>query len=128
MMKETSDYLKFLKEKGRPLNPSYSESLEIALNIEECLTAIDILNRADVLILGGEILTENNGQLIYAIHKWGYEYSYLNWSVDRKEVNESVKTYISESHRKARECILAANEVADRLKNKCFVVLVTELG
>ena len=123
-MKKELWFLGFLNEKGRPLSADY-ESEEKALSVEDALQAIELLSKEKIAIYGGDILTEADGELVYAHDIWGKEYHYLNWYCDKSE-DEERADYLQRSYDKAKEGIVEARKVADRLGKKCYIVLVTE--
>ena len=123
-MKKELWFLGFLNQKGRTLSTDY-QSEEKALSVEDALQAIELLSEEKIAIYGGEILTEADGELVYAHDIWGKEYHYLNWYCDKSE-DEERADYLQRSHDKAKEGIMEARKVADRLGKKCYIVLVTE--
>lgn len=124
-MKSISTYIDFIKEKGKPLSEINPGSDEIALTVSDALQALELLRDSQVAILGGDILSEENNELIYAYQLWGEEYQYLNWYCDKKD-NESKENYLQRSYVLARECIANASKTAEKLKKKYYIVLVTE--
>lgn len=122
-MKNESIYLDFLQKKGRPLAEINPGSDEIALTVADALEALELLKDSQIAILGGDILSEENGELIYAIHLWGYDYHYLSWYCDRGE-NESEKDYIIRSYNTAKDSIINASKIAEQFNKKCFIVFV----
>ncbi|MDR1624068.1 MAG: immunity 40 family protein [Tannerellaceae bacterium] len=126
LMKNISNYLKFIREKGRPVSEINPGSDEIALAVDDALQAIELLKDNQTAILGGDILSEDeNGKLMYAIHLWGYDYHYLNWYCDRID-NESEDDYLKRSYNIAKEGIINASKTAERFNKKCYIVFVTE--
>ena len=123
-MKKELWYLVFLNEKGRALSADY-QSEEQALSGEDALQAIELLSEEKTAIYGGDILTEADGELVYAHDILGKEYHYLNWYCDKLD-DEERADYLQRSHDKAKEEIMEARKVADRLGKKCYIVLVTE--
>lgn len=124
-MKNISIYRDFLKEKGKPLSEINPGSDEIALTIEDALQALELIRDSEEIILGGDILSEVNNELIYAYQLWGEEYHVLNWCCDRTS-NESKEAYLKRSYDIAKESITNANKIAEKLKKKCYIVFVTE--
>lgn len=124
-MKSISTYIDFLKEKGKPLSEINPGSDEIALTVSDALQALELLRDSQAVILGGDILSEENNELTYAYQLWGDEYQYLNWYCDKKD-NESREDYLQRSYVLAREGIANAHKTAEKLKKKCYIVLVTE--
>lgn len=120
-MNQIANYLNFLKEKGKPLSEINPGSHEFALTVEDALSALILLE--GVSILGGNILSLREGQLIYAYQFWGQEYHYLNWNCSKVE-NESEEDYAQRSHRLAKESVHAANKVAKKFKKPCYIVFV----
>ena len=123
-MKKELWFLGFLNEKGRPLSADY-ESEEKALSVEDALQAIELLEEEKIAIYGGDILTEADGELVYAHDILGKEYYYLNWYCDKLE-DEDRADYLQRSYDKAKEGIMEAKKAAERLSKKCYIVLVTE--
>ena len=71
-MKTILDYLNFLREKGISLSERTFGNDEFALNISDALRALDILYESQIVILGGDILSEKgNGEFIYAYQLLG---------------------------------------------------------
>lgn len=124
-MRNISNYLDFLKEKGKPLSQINPGSDEIALTINDAIQALELLVDTQIIILGGDILSEENNELVYAYQLWGEEYQYLNWYCDKKD-NESEADYLQRSYVLAREGIANASKTAEKLKKKCYIVFVTE--
>ena len=123
-MKKELWFLGFLNQKGRSLSVDY-QSEEKALSVEDALQAIDLLSEENIAIYGGDIFTEADGELVYAHDIWGKEYHYLNWYCDKLD-DEGRADYLQRSYDKAKEGIMEAKKVADRLGKKCYIVLVTE--
>jgi hypothetical protein len=124
-MESTTNYFDFIKEKGRPLSEINPGSDEIALTIDNALNGLELLKTSHVEILGGDIFSEDNGELIYAYQLWGEEYHYLNWSCDRLN-SESKDDYLKRSYDIAKQAIIKASKVAEKLNKKCYIVFVTE--
>ena len=123
-MKKELWYLGFLNQKGRALSADY-QSEEKALSVEDALQAIELLSEEEIVIYGGDILTEADGELVYAHDILGKEYYYLNWYCDKLE-DEDRADYLQRSYDKAKEGIMEAKKAAERLSKKCYIVLVTE--
>ncbi len=123
-MKKELWFLGFLNQNGRALSADY-QSEEKALSVEDALQAIELLSEEKIAIYGGDILTEADGELVYAHDIWGKEYHYLNWYCDKLD-DEERADYLQRSYDKAKEGIMEARKVADRLGKKCYIVLVTE--
>ena len=87
--------------------------------------AIELLSEEEIVIYGGDILTEADGELVYAHDILGKEYYYLNWYCDKSDDEESAD-YLQRSYDKAKEGIMEAKKAAERLSKKCYIVLVTE--
>ncbi|MDH6344165.1 hypothetical protein M2480_003080 [Parabacteroides sp. PFB2-12] len=118
------DYQKIIEKRGRALSEVNPGSSEYALSVNDSLEIIDILLKQQIPILGGDIISEKSGKLIYAYQLWGIEYHYLNWCCDKME-NESKKNYILRSYNIAKETIVKALDIANHLHEKCYIVLVT---
>ena len=123
-MKKELWFLGFLNQKGRALSVDY-QSEEKALSVDDALQAIELLSEEKIVIYGGDILTEADGELVYAHDIWGKEFQYLNWYCDKSE-DEDRADYLQRSYDKAKEGIMEARKVADRWGKKCYIVLVTE--
>ncbi len=102
------------------INPG---SEEYALSFYDVLTAIDILQNSQSTILGGDIMSEYNNELIYAYQLWGSEYHTLNWAFQKKD--DDASCYMK-SIQLAIDSIKIANAIADRLKKKSYFVLIVE--
>ena len=122
-MNKISTYLNFIKARGRILSEINPESNEIALIANDALSAITLLNELQVVILGGDILCDDSGKLIYAYQYWGSKYISLNWYCDRS-LNESDLDYQNRSYNIAKEAINTAISVAMQLSKNCYVVIV----
>ena len=123
-MKKELWFLGFLNQKGRTLSTDY-QSEEKALSVEDALQAIELLKEEKIAIYGGDILTEADGEIVYAHDIWGKEYHYLNWYCDKSDDEERID-YLQRSYDKAKEGIMEARKAADRLGERCYIVLVTE--
>jgi hypothetical protein len=122
-MKSASNYLNFLKEKGKPLSEINPGSDEIALTVEDALKALELIKDSKEIILGGDILSEENNELIYAYQFWGEEYHCLNWYCNKAN-NESEESYLKRSYITAEESIINANKTACKLRKKCYIVFI----
>lgn len=114
-----NNYFDFLKTKGRSL----SESNEVALLFDDALIALEILKKNNIEILGGDILWENNGKLIYAYQLWGDKYQCLNWYCDQ-ENDESKEHYLERCYNTAKENMISVHDISEKFKNKCYIVFV----
>ncbi|MEO5995604.1 MAG: Imm40 family immunity protein [Chitinophagaceae bacterium] len=123
-MESISNYLDFIKLKGRPVLEVNPGSDEIALTVEDALHGLELLKISHTEIFGGDVYSEDNGLLIYAYQLWGAKYHYLNWYCDRMD-NEREDDYLKRSYEIASEGISNASKTAEQLKKKCFFVLVT---
>ena len=123
-MKKELWFLGFLNQNGRALSADY-QSEEKALSVEDALQAIELLSEEKIAIYGGDILTEEDGELVYAHDIWGIEFHYLNWYCDKLD-DEERADYLRRSYDKAKKGIMEAKKAADRLGKKCYIVLVTE--
>ncbi|MDB5133272.1 MAG: Uncharacterized protein JWR02_3021 [Mucilaginibacter sp.] len=122
-MKNTLSYLTFIKEKGRPVLERHPGSNEVALTVVDALEYLELLKKSNMLILGGDIYSEENGELILAIQAWGYNYHFLSWYCEKKE-KETDEELIERSYNFAKQSILRANEIANQIKKSCFIVFV----
>ncbi len=122
-MKSISTYIDFLIEKGKPLSDINPGSDEIALTVSDALQALELLRESQTVILGGDILSDENSKLIYAYQLWGEEYQCLSWCCDKNN-KESQADYLQRSYQLAKEGIANANRIAEKLKRKCYIVFV----
>lgn len=123
-MMTKSEYLDFIKSKGRPLVEINPGSDEVALSVDIVLQAIELLKNNQVPVLGGDILSVDDlGKLIYAYQLWGSEYHCLNWYCDKTD-NESPSEYCDRSYKIAQKSIQEAAKVSKRLGKECYIVLV----
>ena len=89
-------YTSILESKGKLLSLINPGSSEVALTSADALEAIEALRGSRVAILGGDVLTEENGSLRYV---------YANWHSDRKS-NEGADDYVTRSHSETTAYIL----------------------
>lgn len=118
-------YLNFIKERGKPVSQINPGSDEMALAVDDALQAIELLKNSQTAIIGGDILSEDEGELIYAYQLWGEEYHYLNWYCDKRD-NESEYDYLKRSYDIARKSVINAGQIAKRFNKKCYIVFVSE--
>ncbi len=118
-------YLDFLKEQGRHLSEINPGSDEIALTADDAFKALELLQNSQTAVLGGDILSEKNNELIYAYQVWGEEYQYLNWYCDKDE-KESIESYLQRSHIVAKEGIANAIKIAEKFAMRCYIVFVIQ--
>ena len=119
------NYQRFVTERGRPLTEIHESSDEIALSASDSLKALELLQSDSIQILGGDILSERDGQLVYAYQIWGEQYHSLNWYCE-KEDGESHDDFNIRAVAIARDAILAAERIAKELEMKCFVVFILQ--
>lgn len=110
-MNKISNYLNYLRKKRRPLSEINPGSDEIALTIDEALEAIELLQRTQSAILGGDILSDESGKLVYTYENWYSE----------KEDSVSQADYANKSYDVAKKYI---HEVASRAGKNLYVVIV----
>ena len=122
-MKDSIFYLDFLKKNGRSLCETYIGSDEIALKVEDALLALELIKDSQAMIIGGDVLSEDNNKIMYAHQLWGQEYHVLNWYLDSEDYKRKdfLKSYLI-----AKEAIINANNIANKLKKKCYIVFVIE--
>ena len=124
-MKSLLSYLDFPLEDGKPLSEINPGSDDIALTIKDVLHVLNILNKNQVAILGGEIFSEKeNGKLVYAYQFWGdgQEFHCLDWHCDKTDY-ETQEDYVKRSYDIAKDSIKIANDVAKRLGKRCYVAI-----
>nr|WP_260562332.1 hypothetical protein [Algoriella xinjiangensis] len=97
----------------------------MALNVNDALQALELAKYDKILILGGDILSERNGSLIYAYQLWGDEFQYLNWYCDKLK-NENNENYLKRSLNVAKEAIINAKIISEQLNKKCLIVFITD--
>ncbi len=117
------NYFEFIIQKGRPLSEINPGSNEMALTVEDALQALELIKDNKLFILGGDILSEENNKLIYAYQLWGREYHVLNWYLTAEDYERKDELI---SYDIAKEAIAKANQTAEQLKKKCYIVFVTE--
>lgn len=117
------NYLNFIKEKGISLSEFNPGSDEFALSVPDAILAIDMLEKAKIAILGGDIISIEDDRLRYAYQFWGPQYHSLNWSCD-KTVNEDYQLYLERTYQIAKDKITFANQIAKELSKSCLIVLV----
>lgn len=122
-MKPISIYLNFLRSKGRFLSEINPGSDNLVLSAKDALKAINLIQNANLRIVGGDILTNDNEKLKYAYHVWGKKYHYLNWSCEELE-NELLEDYKKRSYEFAENAIIQALKVAEEFKMECLIVLI----
>jgi hypothetical protein len=116
-------FFDFAVKYGRLMSEINPGSDEIAINIEDSLSALELIKNDKLIILGGDIITEDNNKLGYVIHAWGYEYCYLTWYCNEKD-GESLESYALRSYDIAKVSINKAEQIAKKLNKKCFIVFV----
>ncbi|MCU0408953.1 MAG: Imm40 family immunity protein [Bacteroidales bacterium] len=116
-------YFEFIKEKGNPLSKLNPGSNEYALEVEDAYRAIELLKEGQIPVLGGDILSNNSGSLIYAYQFWGSKYHSLNWYCE-KENSETSENFCKRSYCIATEAIDKAKNIAKKLGEKCYIVLI----
>ncbi|CAM4120990.1 Immunity protein 40 [Pedobacter westerhofensis] len=124
-MKTSIAYFDLVKEKGLPLSEINPGSDEMALSVKDALEALELLRDSKVAVLGGDIYTQVDNQLIYAYKLWGEKYVYLNWYCD-KVGTENEAEYLLRSYITAKESIVKAFEISKELEKSCYIVLVIE--
>jgi hypothetical protein len=117
------NYNDFIKLKGRRVSETYQGNKEVALSTKDALQALELLKDAQVEILGGDIFSEDNDELIYANQLWGAEYHYLNW-YSEKEKDESNEAYLIRNYNEAKDGICNASLVAQKLQKTCYIAFV----
>jgi hypothetical protein len=122
-MTTVATYFNFIKEKGKPLGEINPGSNEYALEVDDALQAIELLKESQMPILGGDILSNKSGSLIYAYQFWGSQYHSLNWYCEMTD-GETKEGFCSRSYYIAKEAIDNASKIAKRLGEKCYITLV----
>ncbi len=111
-MSRLSKFLSFVEEKGRPLSEINPGSDEIALKINDAFHTINLLQEIRIPILGGDVLSDESGKLIY---------TYENWYTERKD-RESNEDYTNRSYEDAREYIKGVEKRSG--KNRYVVIVI----
>ncbi|RZJ76954.1 MAG: hypothetical protein EOO45_00285 [Flavobacterium sp.] len=122
-MKKEISYFDLIEERGRSMSEINPGSVEKALTFEDALIAIELLKNVNKPIYGGDIVSENDGKLMYAYNLWGSGYHCLNWSCD-KEIKETNDEFINRSYETAKKSVVAAKEIANKIFKNCYIVLV----
>lgn len=111
-MNNLSNYMLFLQEHGRSLSEINPGSDEIALQIDDALQAIELLQEANTAILGGDVLTNESGTLVY---------TYENWYCDKLS-NDTQEKYRIKSYTTAKAYM---NDLIKKgYKNRYVVIVV----
>lgn len=118
-----TEYLDFLKMKGKPLSAINPGSEEIALNSADAIEAIGLLKNCNLPILGGDVLTIDSDKLVYVDQHWGEKYNYLNWYCEKMN-SESTEEYSARSYEVAKKAISEVDKVAKNFGDKSLIVLV----
>jgi len=116
-------YLNFIKEKGKSIGEINPGSDAYALEVDDALQAIEILKEIHIPVLGGDILSNKSGSLIYAYQFWGSQYHCLNWYCEKSD-SESKEVFCERSIHKAKKAIELANMTAKKLGKKCYINLI----
>jgi len=122
-MGQRKSYLDFIKENGRSVSELNSGSLEKALSVKDTFVCLELLRDSKIPVYGGDILSEQDGKLIYAYQLWGDGYHYLNWSCD-KEFGENEDEFIDRSYEVAKNFVVTAAKTANEISESCYIVLV----
>lgn len=118
-----TEYINLLRQKGRSLESINPGSDEFALKVNDAFEAIDLLQKNNIAILGGDIMSLKSGELVYAYHYWGEAYHSLNWYTDKMEGENDI-IFVKRSAERAREAIEIANRTANDLGKECYITLV----
>ncbi len=110
-MNEKCSYLNFIKEKGRNISEINPGSDEIGLKVNDALKGIELLKNERVPILGGDILSDETGELAY---------TYENWYCDQNP-DENQFDYVDRSYEYAMNYL---SNIAKKNKNDLYVVIV----
>jgi hypothetical protein len=114
-MNKISHYQNFIWAKGRPLSEINPGSSEFGLKISDALRAIELLQGTDVIIVGGDVLSDESGKLIY---------TYENWDVEKIN-KENLTDYANRSYDIAKKYInkISENTTTNKL---LYIVFVTK--
>jgi len=118
-----TNYYKYIIKKGLRVSEINPGSSEYALGVSDALDVVKLIRGKNVAVLGGDILTNKDGELIYAYQFWGSSYHYLNWHCDQSP-QEPAREYISRSQQLAENSIELASKTAESLNQNCYVVLI----
>ena len=118
-----SKYFEYIKEKGKSLSEINPGSNEYALEVDDTLQAISLLKESQIPVLGGDILSNKSGSLVYAYQFWGSQYHCLNWSCEKTD-GETKEVFCSRSYYIAKEAIDVASKTAKKLGKECYITLV----
>lgn len=110
-MEEMYNYFNFVKKNGRPLSEINPGSDELGLKINDALKAIELLRSEKTAILGGDVLSDEMGSLVY---------TYENWYCNKKS-DEDQSSYINRSCDFAKKYI---SNIETRDKSNYYIVIV----
>lgn len=117
-------YEDFIRDKGISLSLINPSSNEFALYFDDAMSALELLKKEKVIILGGDVLVDNNEELMYAYQQWGGEYAYLNWYFECNN-NDLIQCYL-ESYNWAKEKLNEIKRISDEFKAICLIVFVVK--
>lgn len=117
-------YEDFIRDKGISLSLINLGSNEFALYFDDAMSALELLKKEKAIILGGDVLVDNNEELMYAYQQWGGEYTYLNWYFECNN-NDLIQCYL-ESYNWAKEKLNEIKRISDQFKAICLIVFVVK--
>jgi hypothetical protein len=110
------EFKNFIATMGRSLSEINQGSNEIAMSPPIALRALDLLSGSQIAILGGDILSDASGKLVYTHENWYCE----------KALRENPIEFVKRSQTDARKRIGKLSERND--KNTYVVLVYSELG
>jgi len=121
-MESEYTYSCLLADRGIPLSLINPGSTEVALYFDDALMALEMHKKNKTIILGGDVLIEKGGELMYVYQLWGNEYIYLNWYFKPNQNNLS-DCYMA-SHEAALKNLCEIKKISDQFKTTCLIVFV----
>lgn len=118
-----NDYQKYIKLNGISLNNTNHGSNEVALVADKAIKAIELIKKENTPILGGDILTYNNGSILYAYLVWGSQYHCLNWYCNKTEKESKIR-YAERSYGIAKRAIKESIKIAKILDEDCLITFI----
>jgi len=117
-------YNDLIENKGVSLSLINSGSDEFALYFNDAINSLELLKNEKAIIFGGDVLIEEDGELMYAISTMGGEYIYLNWYFECKDIS---RCYL-ESYNYAKERLNEIKRISDQFRSTCLIVFVVDFN
>ncbi|WP_284119377.1 hypothetical protein [Acinetobacter seifertii] len=123
-MEIINKYNDLIENKGISLSLINSGSDEFALYFNDAINSLELLENEKAIIFGGDVLIEEDGELMYAYQQWGGEYIYLNWYFECKDIS---RCYL-ESYNYAKERLNEIKRISDQFRSTCLIVFVVDFN